>query len=378
MGVDNRPDEPVARTDTIMVLSINPQTGQAGMVSLARDLLVEIPGMNQMAKINTAHLYGEVNKYPGGGPGLLRATVGDFLGYKPDYWVRINFEGFRDIIDQIGGIDIVVPKAISDPLYPDEAYGYDPLYIPAGRIHMNGALALKYARTRHVDSDYGRARRQQQVVMVVKDKLMQPSNLANLLTHLPGLAITMAKSVQTDMPVNKAIDLAKAINEAGTGSIQTAVIDDKLGTNSNDPTWGFVLVPDLPRVRAAVAGAFGDGPVSQPAAQLSDPAVAEEGARVAVLNGTTQIDLATRVATNLSAEGYTVIGVGNADRQNYAQSFLITHGNAAPATCAALAQALSIPVDRIRNEATDTNADVVLVIGADLARTQASLLRAVP
>ena len=277
MGVDNRPDEPVGRTDSIMLLTIDPDTRSAGIVSLARDLLVPIPGKAQNAKINMAHLYGETEKYPGGGPALLGQTVANFLGYPVDYWVRVNFDGFRQIIDQLGGINIDVPEPISDPLYPDNNYGYDPLYIPAGHIHMDGTLALKYARTRHIDSDYGRARRQQQVVLAVKDKLMQPGRLTALLPRLPRLAITLAKSVQTNMPIDKAIAFARQLNQADLQSPASAVIDDKMGINSTDPVWGFVLIPDMAKVRTAAARVFGEQTMAQ-AGKATPAAVAEDTA----------------------------------------------------------------------------------------------------
>ena len=230
------------------------------MISLARDLLVPLPGYTNVAKINSAHVLGEVYKYPGGGPALARATVASFIGHPIDYYVRMNFEGFRQIIDQMGGIDIDVPKAINDPLYPDNNYGYDPFYIPAGHIHMDGTLALKYARTRHEDSDYGRARRQQQVVLAVKQKLTQPGQLALLLPRLPGLMVTLAKSVQTDMPLDKLLSLADELNHADFAKPVQVVVDDKMGFNSSDATWGFVLVPDMPKVKLAVATAFGGAP----------------------------------------------------------------------------------------------------------------------
>lgn len=369
MGVDNRPGEPVGRTDTIMLVGINPQTGQAGMVSLARDLLVSIPGRANKAKINTAHLYGEIGKYPGGGPALLRETVANFIGYRADYWVRINFDGFRQIIDQIGGVDIDVPKAMYDPTYPDEEYGYDPLYIPAGHIHMNGALALKFARTRHVDSDYGRARRQQQVILAVKDKLLQPGTLGALLPRLPMLAVTLSKSVQTDMPVNKLIDLGRMMmNQGSMNNVRSAVIDDRMGRDATDPTWGFVLIPDLKKARAAAAVAMGDA-LEPGVIVQNDPAIAKEGARVAVLNGTTQSDLADLVATNLAVQGYKVVGTGVADRHDYTASWLIKRGSTTPATAAALAKALGITSERVQSTATDNAADLVVIVGADLEST---------
>jgi LCP family protein required for cell wall assembly len=372
LGIDTRPDEPVGRTDSMMLLTYDPDTNSTGMISMARDLLVTIPGIRGKAKINTANFFGDANRYPGGGPALASRTVADFLGYPVNYYVRINFDGFRQIIDQIGGIDIDVPQAINDPLYPDNNYGYDPLYIPAGHIHMDGALALKYARTRHDDSDYGRARRQQQVVKAVEAKLLQPSNLAMLLPRLPGLAMTLGKSLQTNMPLNQAIALAHQLSQAGQGNTKNLVIDDAMGVDSTDPTWGFVLIPNMPKVRAAVAGVFGDQ-AGELASTAADPTVAEEAARVAVLNGTPHKELTTEVANRLADQGLHVVGTGDADHQDYLDTWLIIHGDAAPASKATLVRLLGIAPDHIRAEPADGATDFIVVLGTDQATARAAL-----
>ena len=260
MGVDNRPDELVARTDTIIVLSLNPNTHSAGMLSVPRDMLVHSSALNRDVKINTVHVLGELNKYPGGGPALLRETLSELLGYPMDYYVRINFDGFRQIIDLLGGVDIDVPKDIRDDTFPDENYGYDPLFIPAGRQHMDGALALKYARTRHVDDDYGREGRQQQIILAVKDKVMQPGELPALLPHLPALMLALTKVVQTDLPVDQAISLARNLDQVDIENPARVVIDQTMGEEVNDARLGFVLVPDANKLHAAAATILADAP----------------------------------------------------------------------------------------------------------------------
>ena len=321
LGVDNRPDEPVARTDTIIVLTLNPKTGAAGMLSVPRDLLVSVPALNDTVKVNTVHVFGEVNKFPGGGPELTRQTIASFMGYPIDYYVRVNFDGFRQIIDLVGGIDIDVPKDIRDDLYPDENYGYDPLFIPAGRHRMDGTLALKYARTRHQDSDYGRAARQQQVIMAVKDKLVQPGQLAALLPRLPGLTLALANSVKTDMPIDKAIALARTIDQVDLKNPVRIVVDNTMGATDNaDPKWGYVLRPDMNKVRAATASVFADTPAGSSAAETQQKTIATEAARVVVLNGTAEAGLAAGVASALTAEGFRIANLGNAERGDYDQN----------------------------------------------------------
>ncbi len=366
MGVDNRPDEPVARTDTIMILTMNPKTGSAGMLSLPRDMLAHVSALDRDVKINTVHVLGEINGFPGGGPALLRDTVAEFIGYPIDYYARVNFDGFRQVVDLIGGLDIDVPREINDPEYPDENYGFDPLYIPAGRQHMDGALALKYARTRHTDSDYGRAGRQQQVITAIKDKVTQPGQLAALLPRLPGLALALASSIQTDMPVDKAIALARIVGEVDLANPTRIVVDNTMGEETMDPTLGFLLIPDMSQVRGATAAVFADAPeegLSAEAATLQ--ALQAEAAQVVVLNGTQAEGLATKTAEELTASGFKVVAVGNAERADYTESWLITNGDRASITREALVQRFNITADHILSEPPADGPDLKLIVGAD-------------
>jgi LCP family protein required for cell wall assembly len=371
MGVDNRPGQTVARTDSIMLMTIDPKTGSAGMLSFPRDLLIPVPAFNDTVKINTIHVYGEIRNYPGGGPAMLKDTVADLIGYPIDYYVRVNFDGFRQIIDLIGGVDIEVARDIRDDKFPDENYGYDPLFIPAGLQHMDGALALKYARVRHIDTDYQRAGRQQQVIMAVKDKITQPGQLAALLPRLPGLALAMANSVQTNMPVEKGIMLARALGQMDLVNPTRVVIDNTMGETSLDPTWGSSLTPDMDKLQAAVASVFGETPGGPSAEELARQAIQAEAARVVVLNGTTEGGLGAEIAASLSADGFQVIAVGNADRADYEQSVLITHGDGSDATREALVSHFGIPPDRVRSESPSESADLTVVIGADLVSAAA-------
>jgi LCP family protein required for cell wall assembly len=164
----------------MLVVSVDPESKSAGMLSMPRDLWVEIPG-DGMDRINTAYMYGDLNQSPGGGPALAKKTVQYNLGEPIHYYVRVNFQVFQQVIDLMGGVDIYVEHDINDPLYPDMNYGYDPLRIPSGWQHMDGALALKYARTRHGSSDFERMHRQQQVMLAVRDKVTQLQLLPKLL-----------------------------------------------------------------------------------------------------------------------------------------------------------------------------------------------------
>ncbi len=209
LGTDARPDEAdVPRTDTMILASLDPQSQSLGLLSLPRDLWLPIPGLGFSSKINTAYQLGETEGYPGGGPQLAKDTVSSFIGQPVQYFVRVNFQGFVELVDLIGGVDVVVPATIHDDQYPTEDYGYQTFHLDAGVQHLDGETALKYVRTRNIDDDYSRARRQQQVIRAVADKVLRADMLPTLLPKLPRLLYTRRSSIETDIPMAVMLDLA--------------------------------------------------------------------------------------------------------------------------------------------------------------------------
>jgi LCP family protein required for cell wall assembly len=256
LGIDQRQGEAGPfRTDTMIVVSIDTRSGQLSMLSIPRDLWVPIPGYGEN-RINTANFTGDLRKYPGGGPALAKRTVAYNFGMPINYYVRLNFEGFKRIIDTIGGIDIYVEKEIRDDLYPDEHYGYEPLYIPAGMNHMDGDLALKYARTRKTDNDFQRAHRQQQVILAVKDKILSLDLLPSLVPKLPELSRALADSVQTDMPLDEIMRLARLSATLDMNNIKSAVIDDTMTVPQTTPQGAAVLLPLREKIRPLIDELF--------------------------------------------------------------------------------------------------------------------------
>lgn len=244
MGIDRRPSERCpCRTDTMMLASVDGKTLSGALLTIPRDLYVPIPGIGD-DRINMANRYGDLKKLPGGGPALAKKTVEQALGRPVQYYVLVDFAGFRQIVDQLGGLDIDVPKAIDDPLYPDDTFGYRPLHIPAGRVHMNSEMALAYARTRHADSDFGRMKRQLQVLMAIREKAMQ----LDTLPRLPGLTRTLSSVIQTDMPPQDAFALALIGSLVGTDNIQSASIDNTMTTDFRTSTGAAVLRPDRVKI----------------------------------------------------------------------------------------------------------------------------------
>lgn len=241
MGIDRRPGEAfISRTDSMMIVSIDPTGNQASILSVPRDLYVVIPGRGR-DRINTAFVYGSAGNNPAGGAALSMQTIEYNLGVPIDFYILVDFSAVIQGIDILGGIDVNVPFNISDPTFPDMNYGYDPLYIPAGLQHMDGTLALKYARTRHVDNDFGRAQRQQQVVLAARDKALN-LGIAGLLARAPVLYQQLEQGIRTDLSLDQIVSLAKTASEIPAENIQNDVLDYDYVTSYRTEAGAQVLI----------------------------------------------------------------------------------------------------------------------------------------
>ncbi len=324
LGTDGRPDETgPPLTDTMLLLSLDPASGMAGMLSLPRDLWVPIPNLDTSAKINTAYMIGESSNYPGGGTQLAKDTVGSFIGQPVQYYVRVSFDGFVELVDLIGGVEVMVPTTIHDESYPTSDYGVETFHLDAGLQHLDGATALKYVRTRNVDSDYGRARRQQQVIRAVADKVMRADMIPTLIAKAPRLLYTMRSSIDTDVPMALALDLANYFRTASLQEIRQLVLDGRYGeeTYSEDGQW--ILLPDRTRVRAALNTFF------SPVAQSGADSVAQTDPswiRVEILNGTGEPGIAAQTRDLLQSQGWQVVSIGDADRSDYDHTLIVNYG----------------------------------------------------
>ncbi len=174
LGTDMRPGETgPARTDTLILATVNPEGPYVGMLSIPRDLWVQLPDGSEN-RINTAHFFAEITE-PGTGPAAAADTVASDFGVTVDRYATIDFAGFVRIIDALGGITIDVPAPIEDYEYPTYDYGTQVIRFAAGEQRMDGERALQYARTRHSSSDFDRAARQQAVIIAIGQRVLQPA-----------------------------------------------------------------------------------------------------------------------------------------------------------------------------------------------------------
>ena len=261
VGSDARPGEDVSRTDTLVWVHLDTVSNRVAMMSFPRDLWVAIPGYGKN-RINTAYLTGENKLGKGYGPALLKATVSQLVGQPIDRFVMINFQGFKAIIDRVGGIYVDVPKAIDDPAYPTDDYQTIKIHFDAGRQFMDGEQALIYARTRHADSDFGRNQRQQQVLMAIFERL-RDQGLLSQLTSLDDYTDVLSQYIRTDIGRGEMLGLASAGARLQSEDFQRFAIDAKMVEARTQPAY-VLLLKDQKALRRLVS-------------QMIDPSVASAG-----------------------------------------------------------------------------------------------------
>lgn len=316
LGRDTARDSRSYRTDVMIVVSINKSANSVTLLTIPRDLFVYIPGWT-MNRINTASAYGDSINYPGGGVALLEQTILYNLGIPIHGWARIDFAGFKQVIDILGGVDLPVSCAMQDWRLKDP---YDPnvdvqdannwhLYtVETGLQHMDGDLALWYARSRKRSSDFDRSRRQHQVLRAMLEKGLQ----LNMLPKAPELYQQYIQIVDTDLGIGDVLQFVPMAAGLDRARIKSRFIGREHVWSWTTPQGAAVLLPDRAAISAVLAEAF------QPPAQN---VLVRSGPVVEVWNGTSRADWATLAADNLTWGGIAPV-IGQADRSDYATTTL--------------------------------------------------------
>jgi LCP family protein required for cell wall assembly len=256
LGVDSRHGGLISRTDTIMLMSLNQESEQISLLSIPRDLYVFIPGHGR-DRINTALVHGAATGNLPAGIRLLKETIEQTLGVTIDHYILVDFKAAVRSIDALGGIDVYVPYEINDPTFPDMDSGFDPLYIPQGQHHFTGEMALKYARTRHQDNDYFRAQRQQQLLLAIRQQVLN-LGITELLASAPALYKQVRHGVFTDLSVVEMVQLAQMASDVPLDNIETEVLDDDHLTSTFTEAGEFVLVLKPEAVTSLIEKLFGN------------------------------------------------------------------------------------------------------------------------
>jgi len=369
LGIDAREKDKggPTRTDIMMVATIDPVDKTAAVLSIPRDLYVEIPGRGE-DRINTAHVWGEVNNYPGGGPGLAKKVVELNFGIPIHYYARVDFNGFIDIVNTLGGVTVDVPRPIKDDEYPIGNVGMKRIYIPAGLQHMDGETALQYARSRHGDTVINRARRAQQVLLALRAQALK----LDLLPRLPVLIATMRDTVQTDVPLDQeGLALAQLVAEVDPASIRTVVIDESMVMGYTTASGAKVMLPKWDRIRPLVREVFytprEPGPTPTPVETEATTRIKAEAARIEVQNGTANPDLATRTTDLLRNWGYTVVATTSADRFDYPETIIIVYTPGKDYTLGQLMALLNVEAQNVRWATNPrSTVDIRVILGQNL------------
>ncbi len=374
LGLDIRRDEPAdmpARTDSVFVLTVDPYSKTAGVFSIPRDLLVDIPdgaGGYIQDRINVAYEMGHYtyDDYPGGGPGLAKDTIEKNFGIPIDYYVLLNFNNFVDLINEIGGIEVDVPAYAYDSAYNDcNACPYYPVEFFPGPEHMDGERALAYARIRASDNDFKRIERQQLVIRATAKKAV---DLGILLSDNPLKLYRRYKdAVKSDIPDYKVGGLALLAQQIGIDSIRMVSIADATYPCGN--CGSAVLLWDKDKVEEIKASVFNDGRLQR------------EGAVVEIQNGTDVPGLADEFASLFRKQGLAGEQISTDDYVNGTlyDTTLIINLSGKRYTAEKLAEWLKLPLERIV-DSTDPRAalvqgatgDVIVALGADASLPSAA------
>ena len=235
-GIDSGNGRDHALTDTMLIASIDPATKQVVMVSFPRDIsnFKLWDGRTFKGKLNSLMTYARLHpdQYPDGAVGTLTKELGYLLGIPIYYYAAINLDGFKQMVDLVGGVDISYPQAISDPSYVWEDGAPNGFFLSAGKHHLDGRHALAFVRTRKADSDFARAARQQILLIALRKELTRPSAIAKI----PALLKAAAQTVRTDFPQDKAADMVALVRGINDSTIQRYVLGPPYSTHPPNTT----------------------------------------------------------------------------------------------------------------------------------------------
>ncbi len=357
IGTDQR-GSPTYRTDALILVSIQPAYRLVTLLSIPRDLYVEIPGW-KANRINAAYQHGESGGHRDGGAGLLKETLRKNLGIEVDHHALLDFDGFRQAIDAIGGIEVPVPCPFTDWRIidpsgdPEDADNWELFTVGPGEVPMDGDLALWYARSRLRSSDYDRARRQQAILRAAYQKGVE----ANLLPRLGDLYRQLRDSVKSDLELSDLLQLSPLTFEITATRVRSYYIQGPYVIPWQTPSGGNVLLPNGETLPGLLREVF-----SPP----DEVEVDHMATSIEIWNWTDHADWDALAADRLYYAGFQVESgpavPGAAERTLLYDLTLAQDGHRS----AALLDLLGLPGSSLRAELGPTAAtDFRLILGAD-------------
>ncbi|MFA6098122.1 MAG: LCP family protein [Patescibacteria group bacterium] len=293
--------------DTIILASIKPSTGEVATLSIPRDLYVEIPGYG-WRKINNALAFGNESDYAGGGEAMLRDIVEKVTGLEIPYYARVDFVGFKKIVDDLEGVDVTIDNSFSDTEYPDYNYGYQFISFKKGTEHMNGERALQFVRSRHGNngegSDFARSARQQKVLLAIKNKFFSLNTFLN-----PNKIVSILNDIGDHNTINmeiwEIVKLGKIVQNTDSNKIISKNLEtgaEGLLISSTTQDGAYILTPksgDYAEIQSLAKNIFDVNLIQK------------ENARIEIQNGTKEAGLATKTGDKLKGLDYNIVKIGN-------------------------------------------------------------------
>jgi polyisoprenyl-teichoic acid--peptidoglycan teichoic acid transferase len=328
IGLDERDWEEgqgAPRSDTMILFTIDPVSKTAGMLSIPRDMWVNIPGFGY-SRINTAYSSGEGSRLPGGGPGLAVKTVEQFIGVPIQYYAQVDFKAFEEAIDAMGGLYFCPGERITiDPIGPKP-----PVKMGPNCQKYWGYEVLGFARNRHTEGgDVDRANRQQKVIMALVDQVFSPQNFPTMVSKAPKIYAEAEAGLRTNLSFDDALKLGVLLSQIPKEKIKRGVIDYTMVTFDNVILGGqdaaiFKPIPDKIRVlRDEIFSAT--GALSPMASGDQTALMQEDAARVRVVNGTYTEGLPERTGNYLLAQGMQVVEAGGYADQQYERTTIVMY-----------------------------------------------------
>ncbi len=368
LGLDQRDWEAgndYSRSDTMLLLTLDPLSQTAGILSVPRDLWVAIPGFKH-GKINTAYYLGAAYKLPGGGPGLAVKTVEQFLGVPINYYAQIDFGAFIQFIDEIGGVKIDVPEAITIDLLGSGSATKKTLQ-PGVQV-LPGEWALAYARARYTEGgDFDRAQRQQQVIMGIRDRILSLDMLTVLLSKAPVLYQQLASGIHTNLSLEEATKLSILASQLPRENIRQGIIGKDRVLFGKSPDDLSILIPLIDKIHLLRDEIFtASGALGSLAPGTGQEKMIAEAAGVSIQNGSSHPGLGQRTADYLQGLGVNVVEVNESGQRSSLTSINDNAGR--PHTLGYLVESLGIRPSGISvGTAGSGQVDIELILGDDWA-----------
>lgn len=352
LGIGGPGHEGALLADTIMIASYEISTGRAALLSIPRDLYAPYPD-GSWRKINAAYAYGVYETDEESGPAAISNILGSLFKINIPYYVVVDFSGFEQIIDSVGGLDIYVERAFSDHTYPLDEESTTTISFEQGWQHMDGSTALKYARSRMGNngegSDFARAKRQQKILLALKEKVLKGQTLFNPIT-MNRLSSRVANNIDTNVESWEALRFYQLASDVTGEQVVRVNLSDAPGgilKSAISSEGAYILQPlngDYNLLGQVVPQLFTNGELVQ------------EAARVEVQNGTSVAGLATTKADALARLGYKVTYIGNAENLDTGKTIIYDlTGGTRPTALAALRLNLNAEVaSSVPNWLSDT------------------------